>query len=97
MAEGSLSIELERGVGLGEMIVAADLDWPVAGVGNLNHDSRPVLVQDNLTCRRDDLAWDHCNPPPEIKRVAVLSRFVHSLAILSTWRRIHSPTAMPAQ
>ena len=44
-ALGALAVELQRLVGLEEMIVAADLDRPVAGVGDLDGDRVAALVR----------------------------------------------------
>src|SRR5262245_66382857 len=54
--EGSLSIEGESRVGLSEMIMAADLNWPVARVGDQKRDGCSVLVQDDLARGWEKLA-----------------------------------------
>ena len=58
-ALGALAVELQRLVGLEEMIVAADLDRPVAGVGDLDGDRIAALVELQLARSGDDFTWDH--------------------------------------
>ena len=41
-------------VRLGEVIVAADLDGPIAAVGHLQLDRRPPLIEDELTLAGHD-------------------------------------------
>src|SRR5262249_40560524 len=62
IAEGSLSIEGESRIGLGEMIVTADLNRPVARVGDAKGDGCPILVEDNLARCRKNLARNHAGP-----------------------------------
>src|SRR5262249_14477528 len=57
-AAGALAIELQRLVGLGEMIVAADLDRPVAGVGDFQRDGSTALVQLELAVGGKDFTGD---------------------------------------
>ena len=47
-ALGALAVEVQRRVGLEEMIVAADLDRPVAGVGDLEGDRVAARVELDL-------------------------------------------------
>src|ERR1700746_454289 len=55
-AHSSPPVESESGVGLGEMIMTADLDRSVACVGDLERHSRSVLVEDNLAGSWKNLA-----------------------------------------
>jgi len=48
IAKRSASIEGERRVRFGEMILTANLNRSVACVGNSKRDGRPILVQDDL-------------------------------------------------
>src|SRR5262245_19276745 len=57
--EGSPSIEGESRIGLGEMIMAADLNRPVARVGDDESDGGSVLVQDDLARCWKNLARYH--------------------------------------
>ena len=57
--EGGVSIKNERGVSLRKMIVAANLDWSVAGICNFEGNCCAVVIKDDLTCRRKNLAGDH--------------------------------------
>jgi hypothetical protein len=41
------------------MIVRAHLDWPVAGIGDLDRDLRGALVEDDFTRLRNHFARDH--------------------------------------
>src|SRR5204863_7091543 len=54
-----LAVETQRRVGLGEMVVRADLDRPVSGIGNRQRDRLAALVDLDLTLRGDNLAGDH--------------------------------------
>src|SRR5690348_15531966 len=53
------TVELQRLVGLEEVVVRADLDRPLAGVGDLERDGRAALVEEDVALRGDDLAGDH--------------------------------------
>src|SRR5262249_10037528 len=59
VAKRSPSIEGERRVGLGEMIMTADLDRSVARVGNAKRYRCPILVQDDLAGCWKNLARYH--------------------------------------
>src|SRR5690349_3828099 len=48
VSERSLAIKLESRVRLGEVVMAADLDWPVACVGNGKGDGIAILIKDDL-------------------------------------------------
>jgi hypothetical protein len=50
------AVEGERGVGLGEMVVAADLDRPVAGVGDGQGDARQAGIQLDVAVGGEDFA-----------------------------------------
>ncbi len=58
-ALGALAVEPERIVGLEEMIVAADLDRPVAGVGDLERDRIAALVELQLARSGEDFTRLH--------------------------------------
>ena len=58
--KSSLSIEGKSRVGLGEMIMTADLDRSVACVGDFEMHGRSVLVKDNLASCWQNLARYHC-------------------------------------
>src|SRR5262249_28658347 len=57
--QGGLSIKIEGRVSLREMIVAANLDWPIAGICNFEGNYCAGIVKDDLTCRGKNLAGDH--------------------------------------
>src|SRR5436190_4317530 len=82
-AAGFLALERERRIGLEEMIMRADLDRPVAGIGDRKLHARPAgierdvaVLRDDLAILGDDFAGDHgrCrslgNPLPMWERVA---------------------------
>jgi hypothetical protein len=58
-ALGAVAVELQRRVGLIEMVVAADLDRAVAGVGDAERHGLALLVERDLALARDDLAGFH--------------------------------------
>src|SRR6266481_3000263 len=62
----SASIEGERRVRFGEMIMTANLNRSVACVGNSKRDGRPILVQDDLAGCWKNLARYHVNPPSQL-------------------------------
>src|SRR5262249_25530164 len=49
ISEHSLAIKLECRVGLGKVIMTANLDRPVARVGDSKRDSNSILVEDDLS------------------------------------------------
>src|SRR5215469_11345120 len=63
IAQDSLAIECEGRVCFGEMIVTADLNRPIPGIGDLDRDSGLVLVEDDITCAWNNLAGNHASPP----------------------------------
>src|SRR5262249_196340 len=65
-----LAIELERRIGFKEMIVRADLDRPVAGIGDAQRDQLAALVELDLAILDEELAGDHVN-------LALTDRLVH--------------------
>src|SRR5258708_39774799 len=74
ITDSSVSIESEGRICLGEMIVTPHLNGPISGVGDVDGDSCPILVQDNLTGCWKDLARAHFSlpiatirPPPRIQ------------------------------
>src|SRR5258708_25391506 len=67
--ESSLSIKGESRVGLGEMIMTADLDRSVAGVGDSKRDGRSILVQDDLARCRKNLARYHVSSHQSLRRI----------------------------
>src|SRR3546814_439463 len=54
-----LPVEQQGGVGLREMILAADLDRPVAAIGDGDCRHRQPIVEDMLVVAGDDFAGDH--------------------------------------
>src|ERR1700693_986365 len=73
-----LAIELERRIGLEEMIVRADLDRPVAGVGDRQRHGLAPFIERDLARLDEKLAGDH---------VAVLSFVIASERSISVrWR-----------
>src|SRR6266404_8199155 len=61
--KSSLSIECKSCVGLGEVIMTADLDRSVACVRDSKRDGRSILVKDNLARCWKGLARYHVSPP----------------------------------
>src|SRR5688572_3477199 len=59
-----LPVEAERLVGLEEMVVAADLDWAIARIGDLQRDRRQTAVELDHAFAGDDFTWDHAFSPP---------------------------------
>ena len=55
-AVGPFAIEHECAIGLDEVIVAPDLNRPIAGVGDLKTDALAPVVRDDLALAREDLA-----------------------------------------
>ena len=55
---GFLAIEAKRRVGLEKVVMAADLDRPIAGAGDLQRHSLRALVELDLSITGDDLAWN---------------------------------------
>src|SRR3546814_3355366 len=55
MASCCGAVEGESGVGLREVVVTADLDGPVAGVGDLDRDRGGVVEQLDVAIAGDDL------------------------------------------
>src|SRR5258708_31632886 len=85
--DSSISIESEGRICLGEMIVTAHLNRPISSVGDVDGDSCPILVQDNLTGCWKDLARDHVSlpittirPPPRIHPLRAARAFRRSSA-----------------
>ena len=62
-AAGGGAVEGERGVGLGEVVVRADLDRAVAGVGDDERDRLAAGVEGDLARGGEDLAGDHRASP----------------------------------
>src|SRR5438105_9094915 len=58
-AAGFLALERERRIGLEEMIMRADLDRPVAGIGDRKLHAQPAGIERDVAVLRDDLARDH--------------------------------------
>src|SRR5579863_1150777 len=54
-----LAIEFQRRVGLEEMIVRADLDRAVSGIGNRERDRLPAGVEFDLAVLDEEFAGDH--------------------------------------
>src|SRR5580698_603764 len=55
------TIELERGVGLEEMVMRADLDRPVAGIRNRECDALAALIYLDLAWPNEIFTGDHRN------------------------------------
>src|SRR5437588_2079586 len=65
-AAGLLALERERRIGLEEMIMRADLDRPVAGVGDRKLHAGAAGVENDLATLGDDFAGDHdASQPPQ--------------------------------
>src|SRR6266446_7055703 len=62
ISKSRLPVESESRVGLGEMIMTADLDRPVACVRHFERDGHSALVQDDLAGCWKNLARDHVSP-----------------------------------
>src|SRR5690606_4724069 len=58
VAIGDAAIELERRIGLEEVVVRSDLDRPVAGIGHLDADCLASRIQYDLAVVDQELAWD---------------------------------------
>src|SRR5262245_22979953 len=58
-APGSLAVEPEGGIGLGEVVVTAHLDRPVAGVSDHQDEGRCAVVEHDLAGGGDDFAGYH--------------------------------------
>src|SRR5260370_15145324 len=58
-AAGFLAVELQRRIGLEEMIMRADLDRPVARVDDRELPARPAGISNDLAALGDDFAGDH--------------------------------------
>src|SRR5258708_8621086 len=83
---GPLAVEPESLVGLEEMIVAANLDRPVAGVGDLQRDRVAALagIEFKFTLRGEDFTWLHLGVPQRIGLCTVTS-LVPSGKVAATW------------
>src|SRR5262252_4553242 len=58
-AAGLGAVEGQRRIGLEEMVVGADLDRSVPGIGHGECDGRAVRVEDNVALLSKDFAWNH--------------------------------------
>ena len=56
------AVERQRRVGFGEMVVAADLDRPVAGVGDGQRGARQAGVELDVAVSGEDFTGDHVRP-----------------------------------
>src|SRR4029077_7902693 len=79
-----LAIELQRRIGLEEMIVRADLDRPVAGVGDGERRGLAAGVERDLAGLDEELAGGHGVSFQRIGSCTVTS-FVPSGNVASTW------------
>src|SRR5579883_2083538 len=68
-----LALELERRIGLEEMIVRADLDRPVAGVGDVERDRLAAGIELDFAVLRQDFPWNHVFPLQRIGAWTVTS------------------------
>src|SRR5262245_32553043 len=59
ISECRVSIERERSVRFSEVKVTANLNRPVASVGDREHDGRPSWIQENLAGSRKKFPWYH--------------------------------------
>src|SRR5215831_11087276 len=91
-----LAVELERRVGLGEVIVTADLDRPDARVGDRERNRRSVAIQNYLAGCGYDLAGNHVSLPSKCLRLAPLICLPYAEAIFPARLRTQTPTPMPA-
>ncbi len=57
-----VAIELQRRVGLEEMVVRADLDRPVAGIGDDERDGRPPGIELDIALGDENFAGEHRMP-----------------------------------
>ena len=58
--KGELSLKGQGRVALRKMIVTSNLDRPVARVGDLKGDGDAVIVEYDVTARRNDFTRNHC-------------------------------------
>src|SRR6185312_17004413 len=58
-AAGFRTLELQGVVGLKKMVVRADLDRPVPGVGHFERELRCTGIELDVARSSDDFAWDH--------------------------------------
>src|SRR6056297_1274505 len=58
------AVETEAAIGLGEMVMAAHLHGPVAGIGDLKHGDLRAFVEGDLAVCRKEFSWDHLRPLP---------------------------------
>mmetsp|Transcript_23524 Transcript_23524/g.41535 ORF Transcript_23524/g.41535 Transcript_23524/m.41535 type:complete len:213 (+) Transcript_23524:432-1070(+) len=58
-AIGRGTVKIQRGIGFGEMVVAANLNGAVAGVGHHERGNLRTVVQRQLTACRDQFTGDH--------------------------------------
>src|SRR5215469_10813445 len=82
-----LAIELQRRIGLEEMIVRADLDRPVAGVGDGERHGLATGVEGDLAGLDEQLARDHGALVLSYHRIGscTVTSFVPSGNVASTW------------
>src|ERR1700722_2434584 len=79
-----LAIELERRIGLEEMIMRADLDRPVAGVGDHERHGLAAGVESDFAGLDEHFAGNHAAPPQRIGSCTVTS-LGPSGNVASTW------------
>src|SRR5262249_13248041 len=79
-----LAIELQRRVGLEEMIVRSDLDRPVAGVGRRQRHGLAAGIERDVAGLDEELAGGHVASSHRIGSCTVTS-FVPSGNVASTW------------
>src|SRR5262249_41864376 len=98
-AAGTLAVEGEGRVRLVEMIVRADLDRPVAGIGDLDRHRRLAGVQRDLAGRRQDFARYHGPPQPvrpATRPTPITAQTAPPNRTRARWRRPRpSASAMP--
>src|SRR5215471_7208732 len=82
-----LAIELQRRIGIEEMIVRADLDRPVAGVGDGERHGLATGVEGDLAGLDEQLARDHGALVLSYHRIGscTVTSFVPSGNVASTW------------
>ena len=73
------TVELQRLVGLEEVVVRADLDRPVAGVGDFHSDRLAALVELQVAGGDLHFAWDHG------MGLCTVTSLVPSGNVASTW------------
>src|SRR5690349_10170138 len=83
MASSGRAVEVQRGVGLWQVYMTADLHRPVAGVDDVENQPWRTGIERDVTLAEHDLTRDH-SAPHEIGLWTVTS-LVPSGKVASTW------------